>query len=74
MAKTKTTAADAVLKAVKRAPKKGISAKTIAERTGVKLGTVRSYLYALQTEGYIQVVDTVRTGQRGRPQLLYVSA
>lgn len=74
MAKTKITKGEAVLKAVMRGPKKGLTAVTISERTGVGLATTRSYLSALASEGYITVVGQITTGKRGRPALLYGKA
>jgi len=73
MAKQKT-AAERILSALKRAPKKGLTAEVIAERTGVQLGTVRSYLYAFKADGQVAVAGKVETGKRGRPALTYVSA
>ena len=53
--------------------KNGITAEQVAEKTGVPLSTVRSYLTFLKQSGDVQVIDTVRTGNRGRPALLYVA-
>jgi len=73
MAKT-ITKSEAILKAVKRGPKKGLTAEAIADRTGVSLNTTRAYLTAFKAEGYITVAGTVTTGKRGRPALRYVAA
>jgi predicted ArsR family transcriptional regulator len=72
MAKT-ITKSEAILKAVKRGPKKGLTAAEIADRTGVSLATVKAYLSAFKAEGYVQVVGKVETGKRGRPALRYAA-
>jgi len=66
------TALDKVLKAA-GSRKNGITAEQVAEKTGVPIGTVRSYLTFLKKQGDIQAVGSVRTGNRGRPALLYVA-
>lgn len=73
MAKT-LTKSEAVFKAVKRGPKRGLTALEIADRTGVGIATVRSYLQALKAQGEITVVGKVESGKRGRPQLKYIAA
>lgn len=73
MAKT-ITKGEAVLKAIKRGPKRGLTAVEVSDRTGVGLATTRSYLNALKADGYIKVVGKVETGKRGRPQLQYAAA
>ena len=73
MAKT-ITKGEAVLKTIKRGPKKGLTAEQVSERTGVKLSTVRAYLQALKADGYVSVVGTIQTKRPGRPALRYVAA
>lgn len=70
--KTKTTALDKVYKAA-GSRKNGITAEQVALKTGVPISTVRSYLTFLKKEGDIAAVGTVRTGNRGRPAILYVA-
>lgn len=65
------TAAQLIEAAVKRGPKKGLSAITLAERTGLALNTVRFTLTNLVAEGAISIVGSVETGLRGRPGNLY---
>jgi predicted ArsR family transcriptional regulator len=69
----KATSLDLVLKAT-GSRKSGITAEQVAIKTGVPLSTVRSYLTFLRKQGSVEVIDTVRTGNRGRPALVYVSA
>lgn len=73
MAKT-ITKNEAILKQLKRAPKRGLTAAEIADRTGINLATVKAYLSAFKSEGYATVVGKVETGKRGRPALRYTAA
>jgi predicted ArsR family transcriptional regulator len=68
----KTTALDKVLKAA-GSRKNGITAEQVAVKTGVPISTVRSYLTFLKKQGDVQEVGSVRTGNRGRPALLYTA-
>lgn len=68
----KTTKLDLVLKAA-GSRKNGITAEQVAAKTGVPISTVRSYLTFLKKQGDVEAVGTVRTGNRGRPAILYVA-
>lgn len=67
---TKNT--EAILKALKRGPKKGLTAATIAERAGLKLSSTRTTLWDLAQVGTVKKVGQTETGTVGRPSYLYV--
>jgi len=68
----KATSLDLVLKAA-GSRRNGITAEQVAIKTGVPISTVRSYLTFLKKQGDVEAVGSVRTGNRGRPALLYVA-
>lgn len=74
IAATRKTATDRVFSTLKRGPKRGLSAATIAERAGLNLSTTRTVLWQLAKDGDAVVVSTVETGERGRPANLYAAA
>ena len=74
MAKQKKTAFQAIISTIKRGPKKGLTAVEVSERAGTQLNTTRAYLSTLKEQGEVIVVDTERTGRRGRPALRYTAA
>lgn len=74
MAKTVTlSASDAVLRVLKRGPKKGLTAATISTRADIVLSTTRSTLYGLAGSGAVTVIGR-ETPSFGRPANLYVAA
>jgi predicted ArsR family transcriptional regulator len=67
-------ASETIFRAVKKAPKKGITAVALATKTGYSLGTVRTTLTLLTKGNYVTTVGNVQTGRRGRPANLYAAA
>lgn len=59
-----------ITKALKRAPKKGLTAEQIAEKTNLKLNSVRPALWQLKKDGVVEVVGTL-PATFGRPANLY---
>jgi DNA-binding IclR family transcriptional regulator len=70
---TQRTSRDRVLSVLRRGPKKGLAAESIAERAGTSLGTTRTLLSTLQVEGVVRRVGTENRGF-GRPANLYALA
>lgn len=60
---------DAILRVLKRGPRKGLTAEQIAERTGKRLSSVRTIIAALKRSGDIEVVGT--EPREFRPAQLY---
>lgn len=71
---SKTTNSDAILKVLKRGPRKGLTAAQIAERAGLNLNSTRTTLLSLKSEGSVSAVGATETGSVGRPSYLYVIA
>lgn len=69
-----TKNAETILKTLKRGPKKGLTAATIAERAGLKLSSTRTTLWDLAQTGAVSKVGKTETGTVGRPSYLYVIA
>ena len=73
MAKATLTASDSILRVLKRGPQKGLTAAIIAERSGLRLSTVRSTIYDLKSAGAIAVVGQ-EDPTMGRPAYRYALA
>lgn len=71
---SKTTNSDAILKVLKRGPKKGLTAAQIAERASLNLNSTRTTLLGLRADGSVAVTAKEDTGTVGRPSYLYVIA
>lgn len=71
---SKTANSEAILKALKRGPKKGLTAAQIAERAGLNLNSTRTALWSLKEIGAVEAVGYEQTGTVGRPSYLYVIA
>lgn len=69
---SKTSNSEAILKTLKRGPKKGLTAATIAERAGLKLSSTRTTLWDLRQTGAVDRIGATETGSVGRPSYLYV--
>lgn len=67
------SAYQAIRAVLKRGPKKGLNAVTIAERANVKVSTTRTVLSALQSEGTAKVAGKEKAEGRGRPANLYIA-
>lgn len=67
-----TKNSEAILKTLKRGPKKGLTAATIAERAGLKLSSTRTTLWDLAQSGAVAKVGSTGQGTVGRPSYLYV--
>lgn len=63
------TLTDTIMRVLKRGPKKGLTAETIADRAGTKLTSTRTILSALAGQGVITVVGTEKRTRR--PANLY---
>ena len=73
MSKT-TTVDQAILKALKRAPKKGLTAAQIAERAGLKVTSTRTTLSLLVSSKAVNRIGATAPDGAGRPGYLYVIA
>lgn len=71
--KAKKTATDKVLAAIKKGPKKGLTALAIAERAQTNASTTRGAISELLANDFIQVVGVYKGGV-GRPSNLYAAA
>lgn len=71
---SKTANSDAILKVLKRGPKKGLTAAQIAERAGLNLNSTRTALWGLKADGSVTAAGKTETGTVGRPSYLYVIA
>lgn len=72
MTASKTRNSDAILKTLKRGPKKGLTSAQIAERAGLKASSTRTTLWDLAQSGAVSKVGAATTGTVGRPAYLYV--
>lgn len=70
MAKTKT-AAEKILSALRRGPKRGLTAADVATRAQTNLNTTRSQLIEFEKASLVSVVGTA-SSTGGRPAKLYV--
>ncbi len=68
----KNTKSQAVLKTLS-GRKRGLTALEVADKSGVKIGTVRAYIQAFKAQGLVEVQGKVETGKVGRPQFKYVA-
>ena len=73
MARSTKTAPEAIISVLKRGPKKGLTATTIAERAGLNLNTTRTTLYQLAASGQVAMIGR-ETPSFGRPSNLYTLA
>lgn len=70
-----TKNSEAILKTLKRGPRKGLTAQHIAERAGLKLSSTRTELWSLRQDGTVTLAGTSKTtSTAGRPAYLYVIA
>lgn len=67
----KKTASDRILTALRKGPRRGLTAAEISNRTELPLNTVRSTLYSLATAGTVSKLGTLQTGTAGRPSNIY---
>lgn len=67
----KTANSDAILKVLKRGPKRGLTAAEIADRAGLNLNSTRTALWGLKADGSVSAAGKTETGEVGRPSYLY---
>lgn len=70
MARTTTTAPEAIIKTLRRGPKKGLTAATIADRAGLNINTTRTTLGTLVAQSTVAHIGR-ETPSFGRPANLY---
>ena len=76
MARTTTPrpANERILSVLRRGPKRGLTAETIAERAGLNLNTTRTVLWSLTSSESVVTVGTTSPTGSGRPANLYALA
>lgn len=72
LARTKT-APEAIISVLKRGPKRGLTAASIADRAGLNLNTTRTALYQLVADDAVTLIGR-ETPSFGRPANLYTLA
>lgn len=70
MARNNRTAVEAILSTLRRGPRRGLTAATIADRAGLNLNTTRSTLYSLTSDATVTQIGR-ETPSFGRPANLY---
>lgn len=69
-ARTTTTAPEAIIKTLRRGPKRGLTAAVISDRASINLNTARTTLGTLVSQGSVTLVGR-ETPSFGRPANLY---